>query len=60
MRDATSGETAGGKGDATPIFVLGIQRSGIRDDFRDILKFSEDSLNDVWGNKDDEIWNKYL
>lgn len=32
----------------------------IKDDFKDILKFSEDSLNEVWDNQEDEIWNEYL
>ncbi len=32
----------------------------IKDDFKDILKYSEQSLKDVWDNPDDEIWNSYL
>ena len=32
----------------------------IKDDFKDILKFSEDSLKEVWDNQEDEIWNEYL
>lgn len=32
----------------------------IEDDFRDLLKLSEISLKDIWGNKEDEIWNTYL
>ncbi len=32
----------------------------IKDDFKDILKFSEESLKEVWDNKSDDIWNKYL
>ena len=32
----------------------------IKDDFKDILKFSEKSLKEVWDNKSDDIWNKYL
>jgi len=32
----------------------------MRDDFRDLLKFSEKSLKSVWGNKQDDIWNSYL
>lgn len=32
----------------------------IEDDFKDVLKFSEDSLNDVWGGDEDEIWESYL
>jgi len=32
----------------------------IKDDFKDILKFSENSLKEVWDNQEDEIWNEYL
>ena len=32
----------------------------MRDDFKDILKFSEKSLKEVWDNKSDDIWNRYL
>ena len=32
----------------------------LKDDFKDILKFSEQSLKEVWDNKEDEVWNKYL
>ncbi|MEK6824091.1 MAG: AbrB/MazE/SpoVT family DNA-binding domain-containing protein [Nanoarchaeota archaeon] len=32
----------------------------LQDNFKDILKFSEQSLKDVWDNSDDEIWNSYL
>ena len=32
----------------------------MRDDFKDVLKFSEMSLMKVWDNKEDEIWNQYL
>lgn len=32
----------------------------IKDDFKDILKFSEKSLKEVWDNKSDDIWNQYL
>jgi len=32
----------------------------IKDDFKDILKFSEKSLKEVWDNKSDDIWNRYL
>ncbi len=31
------------------------------DDFADLIKFSELSLNKFWSNKkDDEVWNRYL
>ena len=32
----------------------------LKDDFKDILKFSERSLKKVWDNKSDDIWNQYL
>jgi AbrB family looped-hinge helix DNA binding protein len=32
----------------------------ILDNFKDILKFSEQSLTEVWDNKEDEIWSQYL
>ena len=32
----------------------------MKDDFKDILKFSEKSLKEVWNNKEDEIWSQYL
>lgn len=30
----------------------------LKDDFKDLLKFSEESLKEVWDNKQDDIWNK--
>ena len=32
----------------------------LQDDFKDILKFSERSLKEVWDNKSDDIWAEYL
>lgn len=32
----------------------------MKDDFKDILKFSEASLKEVWQNKEDDIWSEYL
>ena len=32
----------------------------MQDEFKDILKFSEQSLAEVWDNPEDEIWNSYL
>ena len=32
----------------------------IKEDFKDIQKFSENSLKEVWNNKEDDIWNNYL
>ena len=31
-----------------------------KDDFKDLLRLSEHSLNKVWDNESDEIWNEYL
>ena len=32
----------------------------LKDDFGDIVKFNEDSLKEVWDNKEDDIWSQYL
>ena len=32
----------------------------MKDEFKDILHFSEQSLKEVWDNSEDEIWNQYL
>ena len=32
----------------------------LKDEFKDILSFSEQSLKEVWGNPEDEIWGDYL
>lgn len=32
----------------------------MKEEFKDILYFSEQSLGEVWDNPDDEIWNRYL
>lgn len=32
----------------------------IDDDFKDLLKLSEISMKDIWGSKEDEIWDNYL
>ena len=32
----------------------------MKEDFKDIIKFSEKSLKGVWDNKLDDIWNQYL
>ena len=32
----------------------------IKDNFEDILKYNEDSLKEVWDNKEDDIWASYL
>lgn len=32
----------------------------MKDDFKDLIKFSEQALRDVWDNKQDDIWDTYL
>lgn len=32
----------------------------MEDNFEDILRLSQDSLKEVWGNKEDDIWSSYL
>ena len=32
----------------------------VKDSFKDILHFSEQSLKSVWDNPEDEIWSQYL
>ena len=32
----------------------------VKDDFKDLLKFSEQALKSVWDNKADDIWSDYL
>lgn len=32
----------------------------MKDEFKDLLKFSEESLKRVWNNKSDNIWSNYL
>ena len=32
----------------------------IKDSFKDIEKFNEESLKEVWDNKEDDIWSSYL
>ena len=32
----------------------------MKDNFKDILKYNEDSLKEVWDNKEDDIWASYL
>ena len=37
-----------------------VTENKMKDDFKDILKLSEKSLKEVWSNKEDDIWNKYI
>jgi AbrB family looped-hinge helix DNA binding protein len=32
----------------------------MKDEFKDVLHFSEQSLKEVWDNPGDEIWSQYL
>lgn len=32
----------------------------MEDSFSDILVFNQNSLKEVWGNKEDDYWNTYL
>lgn len=32
----------------------------MKDHFKDLMTFSEQALQDVWSNKQDDIWNRYL
>jgi len=32
----------------------------MKDEFKDVLHFSEQSLKEVWDNPKDEIWSQYL
>ena len=32
----------------------------MKDEFKDVLHFSEQSLKAVWDNPEDEIWSQYL
>ena len=32
----------------------------MKDSFKDIVKYNEDSLKEVWDNKEDDIWAFYL
>jgi len=31
-----------------------------KNDFKDLLKLTENSLKKIWDNQEDEIWNNYL
>lgn len=32
----------------------------IKDDFKDIISYSESSLKEIWDNEEDDIWSSYL
>ena len=57
------------RGDELVLFEIGgkiliekpsIVSEKIKDDFSDVLHFSEQSLKEVWDNPEDEIWSEYL
>ena len=47
-------------GDKILIEKAQITEKRLKDDFKDILRFSEKSLKEVWNNKSDDVWNQYL
>ena len=32
----------------------------IEDGFEDVVRYSERSLEEIWNNEEDEVWNRYL
>ena len=32
----------------------------LKEGFKDLLRFSEDSLKEVWDNESDDVWSEYL
>lgn len=57
------------KGDDLVLFEIGgkilLEKSArviekMRDDFEDVLYFSEASLGEVWDNDEDDVWSSYL
>ncbi len=32
----------------------------VEDDFMDMIKLGEEALKDIWDNKEEDIWNRYL
>ena len=32
----------------------------MEDDFEDVVRYSERSLEEIWDNEKDEVWNRYL
>ncbi len=36
------------------------READVKDEFADLLKISEKSLEDIWGSEKEDIWNKYL
>ena len=36
------------------------KEEAVKNEFSDLLKLADESIQDVWGSKKDDIWNKYL
>ena len=53
-----------GKGDELVLFDVGgkivVEKSQNKEDFKDVLGFTEESLKKLWDNEEDEVWNTYL
>lgn len=32
----------------------------MEDGFEDVVRYSERSLEEIWDNKEDDVWNRYL
>lgn len=32
----------------------------MKEDFKDLLRFNEQTLKSIWDDKADDIWNEYL
>lgn len=42
------------------MFKKVLSKENQKDNFKDLLKFAEHNLKNVWNNKLDNIWNNYL
>ncbi len=36
------------------------KEASLKDDFEDLTKLAEESVKDIWGGKEEDVWNKYL
>jgi len=57
------------KGDELILFEVGgkilLEKSQhvaekVEDDFKDIERYNEESLKEIWDNEEDDIWSSYL
>lgn len=32
----------------------------VEDNFEDVVRYSEHSLEEIWDNEEDKVWNRYL